>query len=139
MIMQVLFSAAVIVLVPVQLFLEHKTMFYLHSSTIDIFLFTFFLFLFSLHHVDPTLTPHQPYIDLPPSTFPPPHFYFFPSFSFFSSSSSFLLFSLLFLHLFLFLLSVLGFTSLLGARFLSSIHSNDPRRHLQCHRLRRGL
>ena len=82
-------------------------------------------------YIDPTSTLYRPYVDLPPSTFLPPHFYCFPS-------SSLLFFSLLFV-LFLFLLSVLGFTSLLGARFLGSIHSNDPRRHLQCHRLRRGL
>ena len=128
-------------------------MFYLHSSTVYFFLFTLVLVLFFLHHIDPTSTlywpyidltstlhrpyidpistPHLPYIDPTSTLHPPPSIYI--------SSSSFLLFSLLFLLLLLFLLSVLGFTSLLGARFLSSIHSNDPRRHVQCHRLRRGL
>ena len=128
-------------------------MFYLHSSTVYFFLFTLVLFLFSLHHIDPTSTLYWPYIDLTSTLHRPyidpistPHLpYIDPTStlhrppSIYISSSSFLLFSLLFLLLLLFLLSVLGFTSLLGARFLSSIHSNDPRRHVQCHRLRRGL
>ena len=131
---------------------------YLHSSTVYFFLSFYFSFssifppphrpyidpiltLYRPHidptstlhrpYIDPISTPHLPYIDPTSTLHPPPSIYI--------SSSSFLLFSLLFLLLLLFLLSVLGFTSLLGARFLSSIHSNDPRRHVQCHRLRRGL
>ena len=41
-------------------------------------LFFLFLKLFSLHHIDPTSTPHRPYIDLPTSVFPSPRFYCFP-------------------------------------------------------------
>ena len=49
-------------------------------------------------HIHPISTPHRLYIDLPTSTFPPPHFYCFPS----SSSFSFLFF-------YLFLLLLLNF------------------------------
>ena len=100
--MQVLFSAAVIVLVPVQLFLEHKTMFYLHSSTIYLFIFIFIFPPPHRPHIDPTSTLHRPL-------------------SIYLSSSSFLLFSLLLLLLLLLLLIFIVFPPLPPPIFVSSV------------------